>query len=72
MATATGLALVAVLGAAVLVARQLPQARAPATPATNAAEPTPRPHQWMYRKELRVEYGSRKPWTHENSTRVVG
>ena len=54
-AATAGLALVAVLGAAVVVARQLPQERAPAV---NAAEPTPRPHQWVYTKELRVEYGS--------------
>jgi hypothetical protein len=50
VAATAGLALVAVLGAAVLIARQLPQDRAPAT---NAAEPTPRPHQWVYSKELR-------------------
>jgi hypothetical protein len=62
MATTAGLALAAVLGATVLVARQLPQEPAPAPPAT-AAEPTPRPHQWVYEKELRVEDGSRKPWT---------
>jgi hypothetical protein len=67
-----GLALVVVLGAAVLVARQLPQERTPAAPATTAAEPTPRPHQWVYSKELRVEYGSRKPWSHEHWTRVDG
>jgi hypothetical protein len=47
MAATAGLALVAVLGAVVLVAHQLPQDREPATPATNAAEPTPRPHQWV-------------------------
>jgi hypothetical protein len=69
---ATGLALVAVLGAAVLVARQLPQDRAPATPATNAAEPTPRPDQWVYSKELRVEYGGHKPFTIELWDRVDG
>jgi hypothetical protein len=72
VAAAAGLALVAVLGAAVLVARQLPQDRAPAAPATNAAEPTPRPHQWVYSKELRVEYGSRKPFTIERWDRVDG
>jgi hypothetical protein len=72
VATAAGLALVAVLGAAVLVARQLPQDRAPATPATNPAEPTPRPHQWVYTKKLRVEYGSGKPFTHEFWVRVDG
>jgi hypothetical protein len=71
MATTAGLALVAVLGAAVLVARQLPQEPAPAPPAT-AAEPTPRPHQWVYEKELRVEDGSRKPWTWERWVRVDG
>jgi hypothetical protein len=37
VAAAAGLALVAMLGAAVLVARQLPPERAPATP-TNAVE----------------------------------
>ena len=71
MATTAGLALVAVLGAAVLVARQLPQEPAPAPPAT-AAEPTPRPYQWVYEKELRVEDGSRKPWTWERWVRVDG
>jgi hypothetical protein len=72
VAAAAGLALVAVLGAAVLVARQLPQDRKPATPATNAAEPTPRPHQWLYSKELQVEYGDRKPFTYEHWIRVDG
>jgi hypothetical protein len=73
VAATAGLALVAVLGAAVLVARQLPPERAPATPATNAAEPTPRPHQWVYTKELEVMYdGNGKPWTHEHWVRVDG
>jgi hypothetical protein len=72
MAAAAGLALVAVLGSAVVVARQQPQEQAPATPTTNATEPTPRPHQWVYTKELRVEYGSRKPWTIELWNRVDG
>jgi hypothetical protein len=71
VATTAGLALVAVLGAAVLVARQLPQDRAPATPATRPV-PTPRPHQWVYSKGLRVEYGSGKPFTHEFWVRVDG
>jgi hypothetical protein len=71
VAAAAGLALVAVLGAAVLMARQLPQEPAPAPPAT-AAEPAPGPHQWVYEKELRVEYGSRKPWTWERWVRVDG
>jgi hypothetical protein len=69
VAATAGLALVAVLGAAVLVARQLPQDR---KPATNAAEPTPRPHRWVYTKELRVEYGDRKPFTIELWDRVDG
>ena len=72
VAATAGLALVAVLGAAVLVARQLPQDREPATPATTRPTPDPRPHQWVYTKELRVEYGSRKPFTHEFWTRVDG
>ena len=72
VAAAAGLALVAVLGAAVLMARQLPQERKPAAPATNAAEPTPRPHQWVYTKELRVEYGGHKPVTIELWDRVDG
>jgi len=72
VAATAGLALVAVLGAAVLVARQLPQDREPATPATIRPTPDPRPHQWVYTKELRVEYGSRKPWTHEHWTRIDG
>ncbi len=71
VAATAGLALVAVLGVAVLVARQLPQERAPAPPAA-AAEPTPRPHQWVYEKELRVEDRSRKPWTWERWVRVDG
>src|SRR6266511_1037715 len=86
VAAATGLALVAVLGAAVLVARQLPQDREPAAPAANAAElanraataaaaqsiPTSRPHQWVYTKELTVESGVGKPFTHEYWVRVDG
>jgi hypothetical protein len=72
MAATAGLALVAMLGAAVLVARQLPQERAPATPPATAAEPTPRPHQWVYTKELREEYGDRKPFTHEFWIRADG
>jgi hypothetical protein len=72
VAAAAGLGLVAVLGAAVLVARQLPQDRAPAAPPANATEPTPRPHQWVYSKELRVEYGGRKPFTIEHWVRVDG
>jgi hypothetical protein len=69
---AAGLGLVAVLGAAVLVARQLSQDRAPATPTANPAEPTPRPHQWVYTKELRMEYWGHKPFTHEHWVRVDG
>jgi len=86
VAAAAGLALVAVLAAAVLVARQLPQDREPAAPTVNAAElanraataaaaqsiPTPRPHQWVYTKELRVEYGGGKPFTIEHWVRVDG
>jgi hypothetical protein len=34
--------------------------------------PDPRPHQWVYTKELRVEYGVRKPFTHERWVRVDG
>jgi hypothetical protein len=72
VAAAAGLALVAVLGAAVLVARQLPQDREPAAPATSA-EPTPRPHQWVYTKELRLMYdGGGKPFTIELWDRVDG
>jgi hypothetical protein len=67
-----GLALVAVLGAAVLVARQLPPEREPAAPAANAAGPTPRPHQWVYTKELTVEAGVGKPFTQERWIRVDG
>jgi hypothetical protein len=72
MAASAGLALVAVLGAAVLVTRQLPEEQEPTTPATTAAEPTPRPHQWVYSNELRVEYGGRKPYTIELWDRVDG
>jgi hypothetical protein len=71
VAATAGLALVAVLGAAVVVARQQPQEPEPAPPAT-ATEPTPRPHQWVYEKELRVEEGGRKPWTWERWVRVDG
>jgi hypothetical protein len=86
VAATTGLALAAVLGAAVLVARQLPQERAPSTPPANAAElanraataaaagsvPDPRPHQWVYTKELTVESAVGKPYTHEWWIRVDG
>jgi hypothetical protein len=72
VAATAGLALVAVLGAAVLVARQLPQEREPATPAANAAGPAPGPHQWVYSKELRVENGGGKPFTVELWNRVDG
>jgi hypothetical protein len=86
VAAAAGLALVAVLGAAVLVARQTPQERAPAAPPANAAElanraataaaagsvPDPRPHQWVYTKELTVESAVGKPYTHEWWIRVDG
>jgi hypothetical protein len=73
VAATAGLALVAVLGAAVLVARQLPQERAPAAPTATAAAPTPRPHQWVYTKVLEVMYdGGGKPWTHEHWIRVDG
>jgi hypothetical protein len=72
VAATAGLGLVAMLGAAVLVARQLPQDQEPAAPATSAAEPTPRPHQWVYTKDVRVEYGSKKPWTQEHWIRVDG
>jgi hypothetical protein len=34
--------------------------------------PDPRPHQWVYTKELRVEYGGGKPLTHEHWVRVDG
>jgi hypothetical protein len=86
VAATAGLTLVAVLGAAVLVARQLPQDRKPAAPTNAAAEladraatavaaqsvPTPRPHQWVYTKELRVERDGDKPWTWERWIRVDG
>jgi hypothetical protein len=86
VAATAGLALVAVLGAAVLVARQQPKDQPPAAPTANAAEladwaatavaaqsvPTPRPHQWVYTKELRVEHGGHKPWTWERWVRVDG
>jgi hypothetical protein len=73
VAATTGLALVAVLGAAVLVARQLPQEREPATPATTRPVPTLGPHQWVYSKELRVMYdGGGKPFTIELWDRVDG
>ena len=87
VAATAGLALVAVLGGAVLVARQLPQDRAPAAPTANASEladraatvvaaqsvPTPRPHQWVYSKELeRLSDGDGKPFTHELWVRVDG
>ena len=86
VAATAGLTLVAVLGAAVLVARQLPQEQPPAAPTANAAEladraatavaaqsaPTPRPHQWVYTKERRVEHGGDKPWTWERWIRVDG
>jgi hypothetical protein len=72
VAASAGLALVTVLGSAVLVTRHLSQDRESAAPTTNAAEPTPRPHQWVYSKELRVEYGGGKPFTIEFWDRVDG
>jgi hypothetical protein len=73
VAATAGLALVAVLGVAVVVARQLPQEREPAAPTTNAAEPTPTPHQWVYTRELRVmSDGGGKPFTIELWDRVDG
>jgi hypothetical protein len=72
VAATAGLGLVAVLGAAVLVARELPREPAAPTARAAAAEPAPRPHQWVYEKELRVEYGSRKPYTVELWNRVDG
>jgi hypothetical protein len=72
VAATAGLTLVAVLGAAVLVARQLPQEQEPAVPATTRPVPAPRPHQWVYWKELRVEYGDHKPLTIEHWVRVDG
>jgi hypothetical protein len=88
VAAAAGLALVAVLGAAVLVAGQLPQERAPAAPTGDAAElanraaavaaarsvPTPRPQQWVYTKELErlSDGGGGKPFTYERWVRVDG
>jgi hypothetical protein len=72
VAAATGLALVAVLGAVVLVARQLPQDQQTVAPTANAADSTPKPHQWVYTKELQVEYGDRKPFTYEHWIRVDG
>jgi len=72
VAATAGLALVAVLGAAVLVARQLPQERGPAAPTANPAESAPRPHQWVYSKERRVGHGVRKPFTIEHWVRVDG
>jgi hypothetical protein len=71
-AATAGLGLVAVLGAAVLVARELPEQREPAPRVAAATEPAPRPHHWVYEKELRVEYGSRKPFTIELWNRVDG
>jgi hypothetical protein len=72
VAATAGLALVAVLGAAVLVARQLPQDREPAAPTTNAAEPTPKPHQWVYTREWVMSDGGGKPFTIELWDRVDG
>jgi hypothetical protein len=86
VAATAGLGLVAVLGAAVLVAPQLPQEQEPVTPAANAGELanraasaaaagsilTPRPHQWVYTRESTVESGVGKPYTHERWIRVDG
>jgi hypothetical protein len=58
----------------------------PAGPTANAAElansaaaaaaahpaPTPGPHQWVYSRELRVEYGGGKPFSEEHWVRVDG
>jgi hypothetical protein len=72
VAATAGLALVAVLGAAVLVARQPPPEREPAA-AQSVLDP--RPHQWVYTKSLTVEHWNRKngkPLTHERWVRVDG
>ena len=72
VAATAGLTLVAVLGAAILVARQLPQEQEPAAPATTRPVPAPGPHQWVYWKELRVQYGGHKPFTIEHWIQVDG
>jgi hypothetical protein len=80
-------ALAIAVAVALTVTQQLnPDGTPPAAPTANAAElansaataaatrsiPTPRPHQWVYTKELRVEYPGDKPFTHEHWVRVDG
>ena len=68
----TALAVLAVVVAVVVAWQGLPfrPDRAPAGSKVGWSDP--RPHQWVYTKELRVEYGSRKPFTHEHWVRVDG
>jgi hypothetical protein len=73
---ASGAVLLVAAVAAGLVAVQGPLRRqVPLVPVVTQPPrpiPDPRPHQWVYTKELRVEYGSRKPFTHEHWIRVDG
>jgi hypothetical protein len=68
----TALAVLAVIVAVTVAWQGLPfqPDRAPA--GSKAAWSDPRPHQWVYTKELRVEYGGGKPFTHEFWVRVDG
>jgi len=72
---ASGALLLIAALAAGLVAVQGPLRRqvAPVPVVTQPPRPPdPRPHQWVYTKELRVEYGGHKPFTHEHWVRVDG
>jgi len=73
---ASGAVLLIAAVAASLVAVQGPLRRqvtvVPVVTQPPRPTPDPRPRQWVYSKELRVEQGVRKPWTHEQWIRVDG
>jgi hypothetical protein len=73
---ASGAVLLIAAVAASLVAVQGPLRRqvtvVPVVTQPPRPTPAPRPHQWVYSKELRVEYDGDKPWTHEHWIRVDG
>jgi hypothetical protein len=70
---ASGAVLLIAAVAAGLVAAQGPLRRqVTPVPVVTQPVPGPRPHQWVYTKELRVEYGGGKPFTIEHWKRVDG
>jgi hypothetical protein len=70
---ASGAVLLIAAVAAGLVAAQGPLRRqVTPVPVVTQPVPGPRPHQWVYTKELWVEYGGGKPFTIEHWKRVDG